>query len=107
MTNHDLDLHDEMPPLPLPTEEELVGLAMSSGPLAAPASDAIPLAVYLRHEAGLLPLVYAGPDVQGAPALAGPGRPDSRCDVPADRGVRAVQYFRAGRTGLTGGDANW
>jgi hypothetical protein len=58
MTNHDLDLHDEMPPLPLPTEEELVGLAMSSGPLAAPASDAIPIAVYLRHEVGLLPDWY-------------------------------------------------
>ncbi len=40
------------------TDEELTELALASAPGGVPAADAIPLAVYLDEEPGLLPLWY-------------------------------------------------
>jgi len=58
MTDQARDVHGATPPLPPLTEAELVGLAMASEPLPVPAADAVPLAVYLGQEAGLLPDWY-------------------------------------------------
>ncbi len=42
----------------LPTEDELVVLALAAGPMTVPAEDAVPMAAYLGRDVGLLPDWY-------------------------------------------------
>jgi len=42
----------------IPTEDELVDLALAAGPTTVPSEDAVPMAVYLGGDEGLLPDWY-------------------------------------------------
>ena len=52
---HAADAADTQPAL---SEDELTELALAAEPLLVPAEDAVPLAVYLDEEPGLLPAWY-------------------------------------------------